>query len=165
MLRTKRKRERQVNELLRVRGLETYLPVYPVPLKTPGRVSLRPFFPNYMFIHLDLTTADLSQIEWTPGVGHLVRFGGQLATIPDGTMGALRRRLESVRLQKVDPLGDIKRGDRVRLTAAPFIGHEAIFDTRLPGSERVRVFLNWLGRLVAAEVNMRDLYRVQRRPR
>jgi len=35
----------------------------------------------------------------------------------------------------------LEPGDKVRIHAGPFSGYEAVFDTRLPGEERVRVLL------------------------
>ncbi len=35
-------------------------------------------------------------------------------------------------------------GDTVVISEGPFAGYEAIFDTRIPGSERVRVLLQLL---------------------
>ncbi len=39
---------------------------------------------------------------------------------------------------------DLHKGDVVRINFGPFEGYEAIFDTRLPGTERVRVLLQFL---------------------
>ena len=38
----------------------------------------------------------------------------------------------------------LKPGDPVRISSGPFAGYEAIFDMRLPGSERVRVLIQML---------------------
>jgi transcriptional antiterminator RfaH len=38
----------------------------------------------------------------------------------------------------------LKPGDLVRISSGPFAGYEAIFDARLPGSERVRVLIQML---------------------
>ena len=39
----------------------------------------------------------------------------------------------------------LKSGDKIWIHSGPFSGYEAIFDVRLPGKERVRVLLKFLG--------------------
>jgi transcription antitermination factor NusG len=38
----------------------------------------------------------------------------------------------------------LKKGDKIRISDGPFAGYEAIFDVRIPGSERVRVLIQML---------------------
>jgi len=38
----------------------------------------------------------------------------------------------------------LKPGDEVNISSGPFAGYEALFDARLPGSERVRVLIKML---------------------
>jgi transcription antitermination factor NusG len=41
-------------------------------------------------------------------------------------------------------LDQLKRGDPVTILSGPFEGYQAIFDTRLAGSERVRLLIKML---------------------
>jgi transcriptional antiterminator RfaH len=41
-------------------------------------------------------------------------------------------------------LDDLQPGDPVRIVSGPFAGYEAVFDMRLPDSERVQVLLAFL---------------------
>ncbi|MEZ4515906.1 MAG: hypothetical protein R3C44_03375 [Chloroflexota bacterium] len=40
---------------------------------------------------------------------------------------------------------EFSEGDPVRIVSGPFEGYEAIFDARLPGTDRVQVLLAFLG--------------------
>ena len=52
-------------------------------------------FPGYLFLHADLRAAPASEIDKTPGVIRLVAFDGQPQPVPDGTIEALRRRVDA----------------------------------------------------------------------
>jgi len=59
----------------------------------------------------------------------------------------------------------LKAGDPIRIQDGPFRGYEAIFDARLPGTERVRVLLEFLGnqRKVAVELSASQIQQVKKK--
>jgi len=53
---------------------------------------------------------------------------------------------------------DLKRGDTVTIQSGPFGQYNAIFDTRISGTDRVRILLKLLAdRLVPIELNIHKL--------
>jgi transcription antitermination factor NusG len=75
----------------------------------------------------------------------LVCFGGEPAAVPENLIHTLRKRVEEISAAGGEVFDGLHPGDVVRISDGPFRGYEAIFDTRLPGSERVRVLLELLG--------------------
>ena len=75
----------------------------------------------------------------------LVAFGGEPAIVPDHLVQAIRKRVDDVNAAGGEVFDGLKRGDVVWINEGPFRGYEAIFDARLPGSERVRVLIEFLG--------------------
>jgi transcriptional antiterminator NusG len=59
--------------------------------------------------------------------------------------------------------GLFSKGDLVRISSGPFEGFEGMFDTRLGGKTRARILVEFVGRLTAAEVDVRNLEKVSRR--
>ncbi|MBI3362609.1 MAG: hypothetical protein HY023_16025, partial [Chloroflexi bacterium] len=53
----------------------------------------------------------------------------------------LKRRLEQIHAAGGLVFDGLERGDPVKIVGGPFAGCEAVFDARLPGSERARVLL------------------------
>ena len=157
---TKPRKEFQVRTYLEALGIETYLPAHRVARKRrPKRIREEPFLARYLFAHLDLLRVPLSSINWLPGVNRVVSFGGQPAVVHDEVIAWLKRRLaqaEGKGLYKGLPL---RPNDRLRVTAGPLRGLEAIFDRRLSSEERARVFVDLLGRLTACEVPLEWLER------
>jgi len=112
----------------------------------PRARKVRPYFPGYLFVHVDLETAGISTFQWMPHARGLVSFGGEPASVPESLIHAIRRRVQEINLAGGENLEGLKPGDEVIIEHGPFSGYEAIFDVKLPGSERVRVLLKMLSR-------------------
>jgi len=157
---TKSRHERLVKDILESRHIEVFLPV--IKSVHPRRATSqaeRPFFPRYLFGHMDLERVPLSSINWMPGMAALVCFDGRPATVPDSVVHWLRDslgRLDGSGFFGSEPL---QSGDLLRVTAGPLKGMEAVFDRRLTDEGRVRVLVQMLGRMAACEVDLDCLER------
>ena len=159
-LHTKPRKEHQVRDLLESRGIETYLPALPAAGRRPSRRrSAEPLFACYLFAHLDLGQVPLSSVNWTPGVNRVVSYGGQPAVVRDEIIGWLRRRLQAMDGRDLFQGLPLRPSERLRITAGPLRGLEAIFDRRLSGDDRARVFVELMGRLTACELDLACLER------
>ncbi len=125
-------------------GFETFYPRLKVQTVNPRARKIRPYFPGYMFVRVDIEAVGLSTFQWMPYGTGLVCFGGEPATVPDALINALRRKISDIAEAGGELFAEVKHGDAVIIQSGPFEGYEAIFDTRLPGSERVRVLLKML---------------------
>jgi transcriptional antiterminator RfaH len=153
---TKPHKEYVVRDFLSWQGIETYLPEIGIPARRPDHSrAKRPFFPHYLFARLDLQDGTMANVRWTPGLRYIVSLGDRPVPISDETMACLRQRVAT--LAEEEPTGPFKQGERVRVLHGPFEGLDAVFDRRLSPEGRVRVFLDWMSRQVAAELDMRDL--------
>jgi len=147
---TKPKKEHQVNTLLQGQGIETCLPTVRRKVRRrdrPGRVI---YFPCYLFARIDFEIMPRSSIDWMPGVRRIVRSGEQPAIVADEIVELIRCRLEEA--EEVG-YGNLKRGDRVRITSGPLRDLEAVFDQPLSPADRVRILLNVLGRMTPVEID------------
>jgi transcriptional antiterminator RfaH len=97
-----------------------------------------------MFVQVDLEAVGLSTFQWMPHAIGLVSFDGEPATVPENLIHAIRKRVEEIAAAGGEFFDGLKHGDSVKINAGPFEGYEAIFDARLPGSERVRVLIQML---------------------
>jgi transcription antitermination factor NusG len=145
-LRSKPHKENLLWEQLKIREIETFYPRLRVQTVNPRARKIRPYFPGYVFVRADLEQVTFSSLQWTPGAVGLVAFGEQPAWVPDELIAAIRRRVDEVNQAGGELLATLLHGEVLTIDAGPFSGYEAIFDTSLPGNERVRVLLNLLGR-------------------
>lgn len=159
VLYTKPHSEQQVEAGLAAEGIQSYFPAIPVATPRRGRPAVRPFFPCYLFVHVDLQAVGISRLNWTPGVRHLVMFGGIPSQVDEGVIARLREYL--VQPHVMDHQGEmLERGDRVVITSGPLQDIEAVFDKRLSANGRVRILIQLLQRWTPVEIEADALHRV-----
>jgi transcriptional antiterminator RfaH len=144
VLRVKPHKERAVYQRLQAEDIQTYLPLVRVNPKNPRAAKHKPYFPGYLFVRADLQSVGSNVINWMPGTIGLVSFGGIPAVAPENLIREIQQRLATIEAQGGLIFADLEKGDKVRIVEGPFAGYEAIFDSRLPGKDRVQVLLSFL---------------------
>jgi transcriptional antiterminator RfaH len=153
-LRSKPNKEDYVWRQAVSQGIDTFYPRIRVNPINPRARKVRPYFPGYLFVRVDLEQARVTAFKWMPETAGLVMFDGRPAVVDDELIESLRRRLEVLNRAEAQPLEGLKPGDALEIRSGPLAGYEAIFDAALPGRERVRVLLMFLGRQsVPVELN------------
>jgi transcription antitermination factor NusG len=74
--------------------------------------------------------------------------------VADEIVELLRRRLEGI---EEAGYGNLKQGDRVRITSGPLRDLEAIFDRPVSAADRVRVLLDVMGRMTPVEIDHSEI--------
>ena len=152
-LHSKPNKEELLWDQLAIRRIETYYPRIRVQVINPRARKIRPYFPGYIFVHVDLEQTGISTLQWIPGARGLVAFGGEPANVPEGLIRLLQNRVEEINAAGGELLEALKVGDKVLVNEGPFAGYEAIFDARISGTERVKVLLKFLnGRQTSVEL-------------
>ncbi len=131
-------------EQLRTRNIEVFYPRVRVQTVNPRARKIKPYFPGYMFVHVDIEAVGISTLQWMPHARGLVTFGGEAAVVPDALVHAIRQRVGEISKAGGELFDGLNSGDEVFIHDGPFAGYEAIFDMRVTGSERVRVLLQLL---------------------
>jgi transcription antitermination factor NusG len=143
-LRSKPRKEDIVWRQVRDQGFEVFYPRLKVQPVNPRSRTVRPYFPGYMFVKVDIEEVGQSIFQWMPHSVGLVSFGGEPAIVPENLIHAIRYRVEEIAAAGGEVFDGLKQGDRVTIDYGPFEGYEAIFDARLPGADRVRILLQLL---------------------
>ena len=144
-------------------GVEIFFPRIRVNPVNPRARKLRPYFPNYLFVNVDLELVNASVLRWMPGASGLVSFDGEPAPVPDLLINTLQRQIEQLNASALKQKTDLKPGDPVIVQDGPFAGYEAVFDSHLPGRDRVRVLLSFLQkRQVPIELHEQHIERKKR---
>lgn len=160
VLNVKPHKERIVNRFLRSKEVEVYFPTLRVQPVNPRASTIRPYFPGYLFVRLDLQDRGKNALRWTPGTRGLVRFGSEPAMVPDALISELRERVAEANEMRDDP--ELQSGDRVRITGGPFEGYEGLFDTYLSGHDRAQILLAFLhNHPQRLKINTDDLQKVE----
>jgi transcription antitermination factor NusG len=154
-LQSKSNKEDALFEQLLSQGFEVFYPRIRVNPVNPRARKIRPYFPGYMFVRADLVAVGLSTFQWMPFSRGMVVFDQDPASVPEPLINAIRRKVEHVNRAGGEIFAGLDKGDEVLIHDGPFAGYEAIFDLRLPGSERVRVLIKLLSqRQVPVELHV-----------
>lgn len=127
-------------------GFEVFFPSYRVKPVNPRSARVRPYFPGYLFVFVDLDAVGTHAFDRIPGTHGLVAFGDEPAIVPPNLIDSLQRRMAELALTGEESAKQFQPGDPLDITAGPFAGYEALFDEQLPGTERVQVLLSFLNK-------------------
>lgn len=143
------RKEDALYQQLLATGVEAFYPHLIVRPVNPRSKKIVPYFPGYLFIHVDLQVVPLITFQRTPHAVGLVTFGDEPPIVSDNLVYGIRQYLESMGYRRPDDPSRLKKGDSVIVLAGPFAQYSGIFDVHLTGSNRARILLKML--------NSRDL--------
>jgi transcription antitermination factor NusG len=154
---TRHQHEKVVAQMLRSKGFNIFLPLYPVvrTSKNQTKKLLLPLFPCYVFLHGGLDRR--LDIVTTPGIHAFVEVANRPVPIPE-------REIEGVRLTvnsslRVEPYPFLKSGDRVRIRSGPLHGIEGIL-LRKKNLAWLILSVEMLGKSIAVEIESSIVERI-----
>ena len=154
---TRYQHEKLVATALSNKSYDVYLPLYRAVHRWQDRDKqlLVPLFPCYLFLRGGLDRQ--LPILTTPGLLHIVSWGGRPAAIPQAQIDAVKQILGSG--LPVQSHAYMRCGDRVRVRSGPLMGLEGILE-REKGQARLVLSMEMLGRAAAVEIEAWNLERV-----
>ena len=149
-----RNHEKRVEQHLRTKGVEAFLPLFTATKQWRNHVTAKvdlPLFPGYVFVRI--TRTERIRVLEIPSVGSLVGNGREPLPLPDAEIEAFRAGLH---LRRVDPHPYLKAGIRARIRSGPLAGLEGII-VRKDNHLRVILSIDLIMRSVAVHVQAEDL--------
>ena len=125
-------------------GFRTFLPLQEETRRARGKfiTQMRPLFPGYLFVALDMLKGGWRAVNSTYGITRLVSLGKEPTPVPLDLVSQLMLRCD--REGKLLPPKLLKPGDEVMLTKGPFANFVAMIETIAP-DRRVYVLLELMG--------------------
>ena len=119
-----------------------------------------PMFPGYLFLRCNLDGGERPSFREAPHVSGWVNFDGVIPSVPDEAVDDLARRVEAINNQ-----GGLwrrfKPGDKVLVKSNNLESLAEVVDEAKSPESRVRVLLQFMDRLVSAQVPWQDLQPAQ----
>ncbi|HTC92077.1 MAG TPA: UpxY family transcription antiterminator [Terriglobales bacterium] len=146
--------EKRVEQHLRMKGVEVFLPLYTVTKRWKNRTTQKvelPLFTGYVFARIALT--ERVRVLEVPTVVSIVGSGRELLPLPDAEIDTLRTGLQ---LRQVDPYPYLKVGNRARIRSGPLAGLEGVV-IRKDGHLRVVVSVDCIMQSFAVHVYADEL--------
>ena len=158
---TKPRQEHIALENLERQGFRCFLPmaINPYQRRSASTPRIEPLFPRYLFLNAVADQQSLGPVRSTRGVCSLVRFGMELAHVPEFIIDTIHRRCDpATGLVQLQPV-PVAVGDKVKVFDGPFAGIEGIFRQR-KGKDRALLLVSMLGTTSTVEVGALLLQRV-----
>lgn len=150
VIRTKPQCEHVAARVLERAGFELFFPRVRTPRPRAGRTET-PLFPGYLFLHYDVDKQGWPSVRQHPGILGLVRFNGVVPPVPEDVVSGLARRV-----QEINREGGLwtrfRPGEMVRVVFGKIDSHAEVIDEPRSPEDRVRVLVEFMGRLVPAQV-------------
>lgn len=142
---------------LAFQGFKAYLPRYRKNRRHARRVQevLRPLFPRYLFVRLNLDVERWRSINGTFGVSRVICHGNLPTPVPDGVVEAIVARETSPGIVELDP-PQFRPGEAVRIEQGAFADRVGLF-LEMADAKRVVLLLDLMGRTVRATASVNDL--------
>ena len=143
---SKPRQEIRAIEQLKNQSIDAFCPTIKVEKIKRGKklILTEALFPGYLFINLSENSANWHKIRSTRGIRDWVRFGGNVAKLPDGLV-------ENIINSGLDDSDQViincyAKGVPVRILDGPYAGLKAVFDQH-DGEERSLILVEFLGKL------------------
>ncbi len=132
----------------------TYLPKYKKIIRHARKIStvVRPLFPKYLFVKVDLIKQRWTVINSTYGVNFLISMEDKPVKISDKIINEIKSYDNSNGITDISPCSYMTIGDEVNILEGIFSGRKAIFDG-LTDDNRVKVLFNLLGKEVTLSMS------------
>ncbi len=155
-LRARPKGEHLAAHHLRVAGFEAFSPRLRHQKKTVrGRVWFtEAMFPGYLFCRYSVRES-LRHVTSTAFVSSALTFMHDAGAVPDRLIADLRAEFDEKETLTVET--EIRPGETVDIVEGPMKGHSATVSKLLPGRDRVRILLEFIGGLQEIEVPLISL--------
>ena len=136
-------------------GFEVFFPRVTSPNNRVGHDDV-PLFPAYLFLRCDPEADGWPFFRLRHRVAGWVRFGGVVPTIPDEVIAELEQRVEGVN-SGMGLWRQYKQGERVFVVSHGMEDLAEIVEEAKSPQANARVLLQFMGRLVQAQVPWADL--------
>jgi transcriptional antiterminator RfaH len=148
---TKPQREEFAEVNLHLRGIETFFPRLFLPESAKRRKKqIVALFPNYLFVRIDVVSAEYASIIWCPGVKRMVSFNGTPAIVDESIIGFLMAQAGADGV--ISARCNIRIGQQVAIDGGPFDGLVGIIQEPPNARGRVKILLELLNRPTKVDV-------------
>lgn len=139
---------------------QVFLPLYRKTITHARRTQevLRPLFPGYIFVSLDLEKDQWRSINGTRGVSHLLTQDDHKPLfVPNEVVETLQKEQEEEGSIALGSLANaFKSGDTIRITEGAFVEHMGTIES-LSDKDRVQLLLHFMNRPLTLSVPLTSI--------
>lgn len=136
--------------------LNILLPKNEITYKVRGkeRKRLKPLFPGYIFVQMELQDEYRYLVKNTPGVINFIGFGNKPSSVEDIEIENILEMIEKGEAKEPTPF---EVGDHVHVTEGPFMGVSGFVSNVDSKKDKLKVDVEILGKRVPVELSFKDV--------
>ena len=145
---------------LKKQNFETYYPRYKKITKHARKLKtvIKPLFPGYLFVNLDVEKQSWSKINSTFGVKKLITMGSKPVSLSERIIEDLKGREDINGITNIIADVPYEKGDKILINDGPLQGKIGVFDG-LSADQRIKVLFEILGRNIGLTVSAMSVSR------
>ena len=159
VLRTKTGHEDKVRSRLenKTQCLSVLLPKTEVMVTRNGRKKklLKPIFPGYIFVELELNDNFWYELKNTPGVINFISCGNDPIPVHENEIKYIMTLVDNGKTPILETSFEV--GDSARIVSGPFMGASGVISEIDIKKKRIKVAIDILGKQVAIDLNYDDI--------
>jgi transcriptional antiterminator RfaH len=142
--------------LSRSEGIEVYCPRLKFQRQTRrGRVWFtEALFPGYIFARF-MAATHMRAVSYGTAVTRVLQLGNRYASVPDAAIDQIREQMGGGDTRRLE--ASAKVGEEVEITTGPLQGMTATVTGLMQGKQRVKLLIEFLGRVSEAELSVHDV--------
>ena len=153
-IRSKPNKEFALERELIARNFNVMFPQLFVKPVNPRSRKIVPYFPGYMFIHVNLEKTGIRPLNRIPQSIGLVMFDDYVPVVSEQLIVQLENKLRAIAEAGGVFFENLHPGDPIEIVSGAFAGYQGIFEERLSGADRVRILLKMLAdRYIPMEID------------
>jgi transcription antitermination factor NusG len=159
IIRTISRSEHLAADEIRESGFEVFLPC--APSSNPSAKGQQaPLFPGYLFVRCGLTLETRLIIDRAKHVAGWIQFDNTIAVVPDEVVHELQSRLQAMNRDHT-AWRSFNAGQTVYVTSKLFQGLAEIANGSVSTEGRIKIILQFMGRLVPAQIPWANLQHLE----
>ena len=145
---------------LKKQNFESYYPRYKKITKHARKLKtvIKPLFPGYLFVNLDVEKQSWSKINSTFGVKKLITMGSKPVSLSERIIEDLKGREDINGITNIIADVPYEKGDKILINDGPLQGKIGVFDG-LSADQRIKVLFEILGRNIVLTVSAMSVSR------
>lgn len=156
VLQTKPLAEDNVRQHLSNAEFEAFLPKIRQMVRGFRKSRVKPLFPSYLFVHIDLADANIHRmIKYTRGVRKILGDGAMPVPVPDRMIEIIRERVDGDGV--IEQRITMKQGDEVKIRSGVFKDLIGILERPVSPAGRVRVLLRIMKHQVKCDLSAAEI--------
>ena len=145
---------------LKKQNFSIYIPLMTKVVRHARKIKeiVKPFFPRYIFINLNILEDAWKKINYTKGVTKILTSEELPISIANEIIGELKKLEDSEGYINYNSPDFYNQGDKIEILEGPFKGKAGYYDA-VSDNQKAKILLDFMGRTLKVKLNKGFIYK------